>query len=428
MCRKASFMKKFSKRMVGAGALFASAALILSGCSADNGSEGGDAGGEGSGEQVLKIASLLPQTGSLEHLIYGPQTALQLAMNEINEAGGVLGNDVELVAEGNEHDPTDPTIISNSVDDIVAAEPAFVLGAMGTGNTNAAMPRLTEAGILMGSPSNTGIALAGINDLYFRTIASDIIQGRALGNLILQDGHSSVAVLTQNNDYGIGLRDNLQATLEEAGAEVTFGAEGSGEEFPEAQTHFTSEVTAALDTKPDAVALVSYVEAKQAIPELAAQGFDLSNLYLVDGNTVPYDEFDEGLLEGAQGTTPGRSVEGDFEERLLETSEDAAQSTSFAPEAYDAVMLVALAAQRGGSADTETIRANLHAVSGAEGGETCDAYADCLELLEAGEDIHYQGVAGGGPLNEDNEPSTALIGIYEYDASNTPNAVDEIEG
>lgn len=420
-------MKKFSKRTVGATALFASAALILSGCSADNGSDS-DAGAEGSGEQVLKVASLLPQTGSLEHLIYGPQAALQLALNDINDAGGVLGNDVELVAEGNEHDPTDPTIISNSVDDIIAAEPAFVLGAMGTGNTNAAMPKLTEAGILMGSPSNTGIALAGINENYFRTIASDIIQGRALGNLILQDGHSSVAVLTQNNDYGIGLRDNLQATLEEAGAEVTFGAEGAGEEFPEAQTHFTSEVTAALDTNPDAVALVSYIEANQAIPELAAQGFDLENLYLVDGNTVPYEDFDEGLLEGAKGTTPGSGVDEEFEAALVEVSPDASQSLSFAPEAYDAVILVALAAQRGGAADTDTIRENLHAVSGADGGETCETYADCLALLEEGEDIHYQGRAGGGPLNEDNEPSTAFVGIYEYDASNTPAHVDEIEG
>src|SRR5699024_5122895 len=154
------------------------------------------------------------------------------------------------------------------VDEIIKADPAFVLGAMGTGNTNAAMPKVTEAGILMGSPSNTGIALAGINDLYFRTIASDIIQGRALGNLILQDGNAKVAVLTQNNDYGKGLRDNLQTTLEEAGGEVTYGATGAGEEFPEAQTTFSSEVTAALATKPDAIAIVSYVEAKQAIPEL----------------------------------------------------------------------------------------------------------------------------------------------------------------
>src|SRR5690606_42082985 len=130
----------------------------------------------GADVDVLKIGTLLPQTGSLEHLIYGPQAATQLALKDLNDAGGVLGNDIELVVEANEHDPTDPTIMSKSVDEIIKAKPAYVLGAMGTGNTNAAMPKITEAGILMGSPSNTGIALAGVNPLLFRTIASDIIQ------------------------------------------------------------------------------------------------------------------------------------------------------------------------------------------------------------------------------------------------------------
>lgn len=424
-------MKVYSKKAAGALVLMASAALVLSACS----SGGGDAAPAGDEEtttdssvDTLRIGTLLPQTGSLEHLIYGPQAAVKLAVSEINDAGGVLGNDVEVVVEANEHDPTDPTIMNKSVDEIIKADPAFVLGAMGTGNTNAAMPKLTEAGILMGSPSNTGIALAGINELYFRTIASDIIQGRALGNLILQDGNAKVAVLTQNNDYGKGLRDNLQKTLEEAGGEVTYGATGSGEEFPEAQTTFSSEVTAALATNPDAVAMVSYVEAKQAIPELAAQGFDLSKLYLVDGNTVPYPEFDAGLLEGAQGTTPGRTVDDSFEKALVSASSDASKSLNFAPEAYDAVMLVALAAQRGGSGDTETIKANLHAVSGTDGGDECDSFKECSALLEDGKEIHYLGKAGGGPLNDDNEPSTALIGIYKYNAENSPEAVGEIEG
>ncbi|QIK62132.1 amino acid ABC transporter substrate-binding protein [Leucobacter viscericola] len=421
-------MKATSKKAVGALALLASAALVLSGCSSSSdSSDSKDTKSEGSSE-ALRIGTLLPQTGSLEHLIYGPQAAVKLAISEINDAGGVLGKDVEVVVEANEHDPTDPTIMAKSVDEIIKAKPAFVLGAMGTGNTNAAMPKLTEAGILMGSPSNTGIALAGINKLYFRTIASDIIQGRALGNLILKDGNAKVAVLTQNNDYGKGLRDNLQSTLEDGGAEVTYGAKGKGEEFPEAQTAFASEVTAALATKPDAVAMVSYVEAKQAIPELAAQGFDLSKLYLVDGNAVPYPEFDAGLLEGAQATTPGRIADKEFKAALEKASPDVSKSLNFAPEAYDAVMLVALAAEQGGATDTETIVKNLHSVSGSEGGDDCDTFKTCAALIKDGKKIHYKGQAGGGPLNKDNEPSTALIGLYKYDNKNNPVAVGEIEG
>ncbi|WP_336659588.1 ABC transporter substrate-binding protein [Leucobacter sp. USHLN153] len=409
--------------------MLASAGLVLSGCSTTS-TEGGGAEGGSDSDAVteLKIATLLPQTGALEHLIYGPQGAVKLAMQNINDAGGVLGNDVTVVAEGNEGDSNDPTVIAKSVDDIIGAEPAFVLGAMGTSNTNAAMPKLTEAGILMGSPSNTGIALAGINPLYFRTIASDTIQGKALGNLVVKDGRTSIGILALNNDYGQGLRDNLQSTVEDAGVEVTYGAKGDGQEFPEGQTSFSSEVSAVLATDPEAIAILSYIEAQQIIPELKAQGFDLSKLYLVDGNTTPYPDLDPGTLKGAQGTTPGRTVDDGFEAELAEVFPDVSKSLNFAPEAYDAVMLVALAAQRGGSADSETIRDNLLAVSGADGGEKCSTFEDCLALLEDDKDIQYTGRAGIGPLNEDNEPSTALVGIYQFDGENTPVPVDEIQG
>ena len=427
--RKAAFMKKNAQRTLGGLALVASAALVLTGCSGGSGGGGGsEGGGDAASADTLKIGSLLPQTGSLEHLIYGPQAALQLAMKDINDAGGVLGNDVELVVEGNEGDSNDPTVIAKSVDEIIKAKPAFVLGAMGTSNTNAAMPKLTEAGILMGSPSNTGIALSGVNPLYFRTIAPDTVQGSALGNLILKDGHASVGILALNNDYGKGLRDNLQKTLEDSGAEVSYGAEGKGQEFPEGQTAFSSEVSAVLATKPDAIAILSYIEATQIIPELAAQGFDLSKLYLVDGNTVPYPDFDPGLLEGAQGTTPGRTVDDGFEKELVSVSPDASKSLNFSPEAYDAVVLAALAAEKGGSADSETIRTNLLAVSGADGGEECTTFKDCVALVKDGKDIQYKGKAGIGPLNDKNDPSTALVGIYKFNAQNEPEAVGEIEG
>ncbi|MBK0421142.1 ABC transporter substrate-binding protein [Leucobacter sp. CSA2] len=415
---------------MGGIALLASAALVFTGCSGgDSGKKEGTSESSGSQkETTLNIGSLLPQTGALEHLIYGPQAALKLAMKDINDAGGVLGNDVNLVVEGNEGDTNDPTVIAKSVDDIIKKKPAFVLGAMGTSNTNAAMPKLTEAGILMGSPSNTGIALSGINPLYFRTIAPDTVQGSALGNLIIKDGHASVGILALNNDYGKGLRDNLEKTLEKNGSTVTYGATGKGQEFPEGQTAFSSEVSAVLATKPDAIAILSYIEAKQIIPELAAQGFDLKKLYLVDGNTTPYPEFDKGLLEGAQGTTPGRTVGTDFEKELVAVDKDASKSLNFAPETYDALVLVALAAEKGGSADSETIRANLAAVSGAKGGEKCESFADCVKLVKDGKEIQYAGKAGIGPLNDKNDPSTALVGIYKFGADNTPAAEGEIEG
>ena len=430
-------MKVYTRKTTGAIAFVAAAGLVLAGCSSADNSESGGEGGDQSTD-VLQIGTLLPQTGQLSYLAPGPQAAAALAVSDINAAGGVLGEDVEVVVNANEGDTTDPTVNAGGVDDILSAGPSFVLGAMGTAMTNAAMPRLTEAGVLMGSPSNTGIALTGVNDLYFRTAPPDSVQGRALGNLIAQDGKASVAILVFNDDYGMGLRDNLEETLTEQGAEVVYGAKGAGEEFPTDQTSFSSEVAAVKATDADAVVVLAYEQTRQIIPELANQDVDLSNLYLVDGNTNDFSPeaeaggFDAGLLEGAQGTIPGAQVDEEFREQLKQAYEESEGGTldsfNYAPEAYDAIVLVALAAQRGGAADSGTITENLSAVSGADGGEECSTYAECLELLEADEEIHYRGKAGIGPINEDNDPSTALIGIYEYDDNNVPEYVSSIEG
>ena len=70
----------------------------------------------------------------------------------------------------------------------------------------------------------------------------------------------------------------------------------------------------------------------------------------------------------------------------------------------------------------------MAAVSGADGGEECTTFADCVELLDAGEDIQYVGQAGIGPFNEDNDPSSAFIGVYKYGADNKNVWVKAVEG
>ena len=95
-------------------------------------------------------------------------------------------------------------------------------------------------------------------------------------------------------------------------------------------------------------------------------------------------------------------------------------SFTYAPEAYDLVTIVALAATKAGATDSASIQAELAAVTGANGGEECNTFADCAALIEDGSEIAYVGKAGTGPLNADNDPSSASIGIYKYDESNNP--------
>ena len=73
---------------------------------------------------------------------------------------------------------------------------------------------------------------------------------------------------------------------------------------------------------------------------------------------------------------------------------------------------------KGGATDGETIQANMAAVSGADGGEKCSSFEDCVKLLDAGEDIDYEAQSGVGPFNKDNDPSSAYIGVYVFGADN----------
>lgn len=430
-------MQVCTRKTTRALAILAVVGCAMTGCS---GTENVAVRGEDRDQNadVLQIGTLLPQTGELSYLLPGPQAAATLAVRDVNDAGGVLGQDVEVVVEADEGDSSDPMVIADSVDDILAADPAFVLGAVGTAMTNAAMPRLTEAGVLMGSPSNSGTALTGVNDLYFRTAPPDSMQGTALGNLIARDGRERVAVLVVDDEYGTVIRDRLEETLNEKDVELVYGVEGAGEEVPTDQTEFSAEAAAVQATDPDAVVVLGSDQTRQIIPALADQDFDLADLYLVDRNTNDFGPetetggFDPGLLEGAHGMIPGARVDEEFREQLLQVSEETENgeldSVNYAPEAYDAVILVALAAQRGGAADSSTISDNLRAVSGVDGGATCSAYGECLALLETGEEIHYQGRAGIGPMTEDNDPSTAQFGVYEYDENNAPAYASSIEG
>lgn len=420
-------MKMISKRTTGVLAIAASAALLLSSCS-----PGTDSGTKSSGDG-LKIATLLPHTGSLGFLMPPVQAGMAQAMSEIEAAGGVLGSPIEIVADANEGDGSDITVVEKGADEVIASGAAFVLGAMSSSRTLHVVEKITGEGILMASPSNTATALSGISPNYFRTAPPDSVQGSALANQILVDGKGSIAYLTFNDDYGIGLRDTIQQVTEAGGATTVYGGKGDGNEFPVDQTTFSADVTAAKAANPDAIVVVTFDQINAILPELLAQGVDPSMVYLVDGNANSFAEVvDLGSVVGMQGSIPGAQANEAFKKQLDEIYNKEfggkLESFTYGPEAYDLVMIIALAAEKAGAVDAASVQAQLAAVTGASGGEKCDTFKDCKALIADGKEIRYEGKAGTGPLNDNNDPSTAWIGIYKYDESNTPIFQTAVEG
>ena len=429
-------------RALGGLAVLASSALLLAGCA--SGSTGTatnaaadafkaiDCAAGATSADTLKVGGLLPVTGSLAFLGPPEIAGVGLAIADINAAGGVGGKDACYYGKDS-GDSSDMAVSTASAQDLIKNDVSVVIGAASSSVTLNVVDSFTAAKITEISGANTSSKLSGYSPFYFRTAPPDTVQGSALGQLVTGDGNASVAFIVFNDAYGTGLRDSTQAAIESAGGKVVYGGKGMGQEFPPGQTTFSSEVTAALAAKPDAIVVVAFDETKSIVPEMVNQGWTMSKTYFTDGNTASYEkDFQAGTLEGAQGTIPGATPSTDVKKRLsdwnMAVQGNALTDFSYAAESYDATVLAALAAVKGGKTDSVTIQANMAAVSGANGGTKCATFGECVALIKDGKDIQYQGPSSVGPFNAKNDPSSAFIGIYKYDAKNIPVWGSAVEG
>lgn len=376
---------------------------------------------------ILKVGTILPVTGSLSFMGPSQVSGVGLAVDDIVAAGYDACTFFTDSGDGK-----DMTVSTASAAELIDAKVSVAVGTASSSVTLNVVDQLAAAPIVMISPANTAAVLSGYSDFYFRTAPPDTVQGAALGSQILSDGAANVAFIVFNDAYGTGLRDVVQATVEEAGGVVTYGGKGKGQEFPPGQATFSSEVTAALATNPDAIVVTAFDETLTIVAELVSQGWDITKTYYSDGNTADYSaDLEPGTLKGAQGTIPGANPADDFKGLLSAWHESVEggplSDYLYAAESYDATILAALASVKGKATDPATIQANLAAVSGATGGDECSSFADCAKLIESGKEVQYRGVSGVGPFNEANDPSSAFIGIYTFDENNVPVWTSAVE-
>jgi branched-chain amino acid transport system substrate-binding protein len=387
-------------------AVLASLGLVVAGCSSD----GGDASGP------LKIGSLLPETGNLAFLGPPEFAGVDLAVKDINDAGGVLGNPVEHVRGDSGDTSTD--IAQQTVDAHIAAGVSAIVGAASSGVSLTVIDKITTAGIVHFSPANTSPDLTTYADdgFYFRSAPPDTFQGAVLGQLMAQDvsgqeaGGSGNAVFMNLDDaYGNGLAKYAIAAFSGTSTNIVYNPQAA---------EFSADVAKAKAANPDAIAIIGFDETTKVLAELIKQGLGPNKVktYLVDGNlsSQAYKDLPAGIMKGVKATLPGVLASEDLKTRLLEV-DPALTDFSYAPESYDAVVLIALAAEQGGATDGTTIRDNLQAVSA--GGTKCYTFAECKALIADGEDIDYDGVSGPIEFDSYGDPSVATMGIYEYTAN-----------
>ena len=415
-------MSAFSaKRALGAVAAVTATAIALAGCAA-----AGPTYTQGDGE--LKLGGILPLTGALAFLSPPEIAGIDLAIKDINEAGGVLGKPVTFSLEDSS-DGDSPAVAKDSATKLLGAGVDAIIGAAASGVTRNIIDQITGAKTVQISMSNTAPDLTEWADggYYFRTAPSDLLQGGVVGNQIVSDGNENVGIIFQQTAYGEGLEAKANSVITEAGATVV-----ASEAFPEGESNFDTIVDKIVAAGADSVLLISYDEVKKIVPALQKKGFPGDKIYFVDGNLANFsDQAWKDYIVGAQGTLPGGETDAAFKQRAadLYMANYGKELTEFAylAESYDAVILLALAAEQAKNDSGEAIAANMISVS--TGGEKVSDFAAGLAAIKANKDVDYEGYSGPIEFDANGDPTGASIGIWKYeDASGVSVLKDVVAG
>lgn len=308
----------------------------------DEATSDSEAGGD---VESVKIAYQGPLTGDNAALGQNMLCGIQLAMQELNDAGETPT--IELVQLDTQGSPDQAPAVANQAagDEEVIA----VIGPAFSGETAAAGPIYEQAGLPMISPSATNPDLSqnGWTN-WFRTVATDATQGPVAAKYIAENlGAENVAVIDDSSEYGKGLADIVESSLEEAGAEVVFrqGVEAG-------QQDYSAIVGQVAQSGADAVFYGGYFSdagliRKQLVDNGAGDITFVSDDGAFDGGFIEVAGAE--AAEGASVTFPGAdplSAPQEFLDAYAEIC-DGASPGAFSIEAYQNTLIVGEALKEG---------------------------------------------------------------------------------
>lgn len=202
-------------------------------------------GGSGASGDTIKIGLATPLTGASAQDGQAIQNGVNLAVKQINDAGGIDGKKVEVVAEDDKGDSSEAATVANKLvqDDGIVA----IVGHFNSSCTLAAAPIYNQTGIVSISPGSSSEAVSEAGDYTFRTITTDAVQGKYLAEWCVNElGYKKVAILYENDDYGLGLANVAERETTALGAETLVK-----EAYEVNQTDYSTVLTKVAASKAD---------------------------------------------------------------------------------------------------------------------------------------------------------------------------------
>jgi branched-chain amino acid transport system substrate-binding protein len=362
----------------------------------------------------VTIGALLPLSGDLA--VYGQtvQKGIQLAIKQLNAAGGPLGMQLKVTFRDTQ---TDPTALRDSAEKLVNVDkvPAIV-GPMI--RSDVATPVTAPNHVVIISPSNTPTWVTTLedDDYTFRTTASDAIQGKVLGEMAWEVGYKTASILYINDPYGGGLAESTKEAFEKVGGRVLGMAA-----YDPGSVAYKMQLTELAKGDPDVLILIGYPESGIVIIRQALSDDLFDQFLFPDGMQSEQIIEDVGgnYLEGMYGTGPGAADNQSYKNYLAsyEAEYDEKPATAYTENAYDGVVVIALAMQAAGAeafkADPgKAIRDNLRRVANPPGEKITASVEDfrkALKLLSEGKDIDYEGAAGSIDFDQYGDTVTPIL-------------------
>jgi branched-chain amino acid transport system substrate-binding protein len=379
----------------------------------------GDPQPTGHGDGTLTIGQLAPQTGQLSSLVQSFTTPVALAIEEMNAAGGVLGQQVPYTLAD---DGTNPDIAIDSIEQLLEeGRVDAIMGPATSGTTLGIIDQIREASVLDCSGSNTSAELSRVNSggHYFRTTPPDTLQGPALAKLLLRDKRKRVAVIARRDTYGVGLGNEVKASVTDGGAKVVADIR-----YDPNAASFDADVQKVARAKPDAVVVLGFeTDGADVVRTMVGQGLGPQQIPVYTADGMRNNRFGElvdpnnpGVVAGIKGTAPAAGpagVQHPFLERFAATGVDPIFSAYY----YDCAMLTALAAEKAKSDDPAKMKQAFAANT--RGKVKCNTFADCKSALDDKKTIEYQGASATfKDMNKfgEFEPRAGAYEIWSYGA------------
>ncbi len=365
----------------------------------------------------LKVGILFDFTGDLSE--FGPNmlNGAKLAATDIDAAGGVMTQDIVLKQADSQTSSAPAVDAARQL--VESGGVSAVIGSLSSGVTLAVAEGVTIPDkVIQISPASTSPALTDVqdNDLLFRTTLSDAAQGLVLGQLAKQLGYNKVATIYVNNAYGQGLSDNFKKSFEAQGGTVTDQVPTEQE-----QASYLAELQKATSGHPDAVAALTYPQSAEVYLK---EGFDnnlLKNLLFCDGTQSAdiVKAVGADKLEGMEGTVSAAAeIPTDWQSEF-EAAYGPLPHLPYIAESYDAVVMVALGAEKAQSTDPAKIRDAMRTLNDPAGEKVTSGAAGikrALDLIHQGKPINYQGASGFAGWDKNGDVPSGYIQIWKYSA------------